>query len=488
MITLGEIPLLVPTAELQEFVDRALPLEESSLYGSLPVNTDTRSQSARHAVGLPVYNWPDCPPPRLNCLYWPSGASRWARGWFLCTGEAKDKIVALAHPASGTTAIELAFGDEGQNVQYTSLYLLPPRPLSGIEPGTSQTDAQKKEALWLLPLVDVRYFWQFESSGLLELTTSTTWSTLFSTLGTALGVTITADTVDSDYLNPDPCEFTRRYVPVPVLLDAAAASVGQRIVRDPEDGTVTSQLVSSAETVLAANYLITQTTLAAGGDYSDSLGDFPESIRLNCRRWSQYAVYCDGEVYTTTAAASATADPPTSTVSGKEKIFHSTLYAEYPAGTAPNSGSAPTNSAAIAALALQVAGDYYGWMGKCFDLTYNGIVDWAPTGFDDVIVWEFGRTARTHVWSLPSGVGVDRQLSQSSSYEVLETIELGKPDSDIALNASGTVSVWRRNSSGTLADSTLNVTATALAGAVSMSVYTTLWWNCGTWLVSCYEA
>jgi len=485
MITFGGISLLIPTPEVEAFINRTLPLEEANLYGPLPSSTGSRHPDNVHSINLPVYNWPTPPPPKLNSLYWPSGASRWARGWFLCNGTAKDSIVSQAHSAGGTTALELAIGDEDTNVQYIDLYLLPPRPVSGIVPGTTQTAAEVAATLWLLPLVDVRYFWQFISSGNLELTSSSTWTTLFSSLGTALGVTISVDSVDADYLQPDWVELTRRYVPVPVLLDAVAASVGQRIICDPEAGTVTSQSVASAKTALQANYDQGLLSLAAGGDLSTSLGDIPASVRVNFRRWSQYSVYCDGEIYTTTSAASATAEPPTSTVSGKERIFHSTLYAEYPYNTAANSGSAPTNSATLAALAAQVAADYYGWLSRLYDVCWNGVVDWTPTGFDDAIIWE---PTRTRVWSLPSGVGVDRQLSQSSTYEVFDQIMLGKPDADIAAAATGTVSVWDRPASGTLADTTFNVQATALAGAVTSGLYVSLFWNCGRWLVSCYES
>lgn len=489
MITFGDIPLLVPTPELEAWVNAHLPLEEANLFGPLHSPVDTRHDSNRHSIGIPLYNWPDPPAPKLNSLYWPSGASRWARGWFLCNGTAKDKIVQQAHSAGGTTALTLVLGDNTDGQESNSveplMHLLPPRPLSGIPPLTvaQQTAAETKETLWLLPLVDVRYFWQFISTGNLELTNSSTWPDVFTAIGAVLGVTVTADSEDADYLQPDWIELTRRYNPVPALLDAVAASVGQRITRDPA-GTVLSQSVATAKTQLAANYADAALSLGAGSDYSTSLGDIPEKIRVNFRRWSQYNVYCDGEVYTTTSLASATSDPPTSTVTGKERIFHSTLYAEYPYNTAANSAGDPTNKATLDALAAQMAGDYYGWISKQFDICFNGIADLYMTGFDDAIIWE---PHRTRVWSLPSGVGVDRQLSQGAEYEVFDQIMLGKPDADIAAAATGTVSVWDRTAAGTLADTTFNVQATALAGAVVSGLYVSLFWNCGRWLVSCYE-
>lgn len=494
MITFGDIPLLVPDpeGELAEVVNRLLPLEELAVFGSRPLAElstlpQSRYQSQRHSVGLPIYNWPDPPTPRLNSLYWPSGASRWARGWFICTGEAKELIAAQAHSSGGTAALTLKLGDDSGQVTpiSTSMFLLPPRPISGIKPGVTQTAAEKKEAVWLLPLVDARYFWQFISSGLLEPAKTDSWATLFSTLGTALGVTITADTADSDYLNPDPVEFTRRYCPLPLLIDAAAASVGQRITRGL-DGTVKSVSVATAKTQLTTTLAEPLLSLAAGSTFDNSLGDLPENIRVNFRRYSQYAVYCGGEVYTKTAAASAVSEPPTSTVSGKDKIILSSLFAEYPAATAPNSGSTPTNGTDLTALANQIAADWYGWASRIFDVAWNGFPSWEMTGFEDAVIWDYCE-ARTRVWSLPTSVGVSQQLSQDGDYEVLETLELGKPDADIASGASGTVSVWRRNSSGTLADSTLNVTAKALGGPVTASIYVTLFWNCGEWLVSCYE-
>lgn len=479
--------MLVPTPEFETWVNARLPLEEANLYGPLHSPVDTRHDSNKHSIGIPLYNWPDPPAPKLNSLYWPTGASRWARGWFICNGTAKDAIVQQAHSPGGTAALTLIIGETNDgrlgNHISAAVYVLPPRPLSGIPPGTTTVGEEAKAVLWIIPVVDVRYFWQFVSSGDLELTNSSTWPDVFTALGTALGVTIATDTADADYLQPDWVELTRRYVPVPILLDAAAASVGQRITRST-DGTVQSQSVSHAETNLAANYADTSLSLAAGSDYSDSLGDIPEKIRVNFRRWSQYNVYCDGEVYTTTSLASATADPPTSTVTGAEKIFHSTLYAEYPYNTAANSAGDPTNKTTLDALAAQISADYYGWLSKTFDIAYNGVADLYQTGFNDAIIWE---QARTRVWSLPSGVGVDRQLSQDAEYEVFDQIMLGKPDADIAKDATGDVSVWDRAAAGTLADTTYNVKATAIAGDVTSGLYVSLFWNCGRWLVSCYE-
>lgn len=61
---------------------------------------------------------------------------------------------------------------------------------------------------------------------------------------------------------------------------------------------------------------------------------------------------------------------------------------------------------------------------------------------------------------------------------------VGKPDSDISKGSSGTVSAWMRNAStGTWEDSTYNVTATALFADVVSGLYTSLFWNCGVWIV-----
>lgn len=64
----------------------------------------------------------------------------------------------------------------------------------------------------------------------------------------------------------------------------------------------------------------------------------------------------------------------------------------------------------------------------------------------------------------------------------------GKADADIAQGSTGTVSVWTRNAStGTYEDSTYNVTAFAIGGAITSALFCSLRFDCGQWSAACLE-
>jgi hypothetical protein len=117
----------------------------------------------------------------------------------------------------------------------------------------------------LLTLVDERFYWWFKSAEIEVTGGTTTWAELYAAIGTALGITITADEVPAAYLKP-PTALTSRHDALPVLLDAVASSVGQRVVRRL-DGSVLALNSTSSRQVVNAN-LIACTPKASGGTYA----------------------------------------------------------------------------------------------------------------------------------------------------------------------------------------------------------------------------
>src|SRR4030065_1747242 len=97
-LTYGDVPLLFDFLQAaQDFLDRYQRIEDLV---SIPEETSRNSWQTnpvgeRQRVGLPRYNWPEPPPLRLNQIYWPTGATRWAYGIFLITTEQKEAIEAL---------------------------------------------------------------------------------------------------------------------------------------------------------------------------------------------------------------------------------------------------------------------------------------------------------------------------------------------------------------------------------------------------------
>ncbi len=496
MLTYAGVPLCLPDADSElaswMYLNQDLADLKQFSYPTLPALSPRRGLLAwggdRKGVGQSFANYSPPPPPRLNSLYWPMGATRWARGWFIATEENKDKIVEQAHAESANAPLPLRWGDpDDKTVLTTSMYLLPPRAISH-----AKVKHEASESLWLLPLVDARYWWQFRDTDDLEIGDEEgqieTWAELFEELSDRLNVTVSLPTaVPAVYLKPDHYEFTRRFENAAVMLDAAALSVGKRIVRWL-DGTVRAESYNNATTAVFSNdnlrsRIIAGTRIDVGGEVI--AGDAPEKVLVTFRKWRHYRLLQKGQVYTVEE------DPPEgigSTPTGTRKVFHSTLMADYSSDSSP-----PGNSSDLDALAEQIAADYYGWLTYKYDITYVGAQPWKPTGFDDSVIWDFGRPhgverlAQTRVQSVNSDFGFDLQLSQDPDKSLLESPVLGKiSGSSIAKDAYGTVKVWDGRSP-TRAESEIEIEA--FASAVELSDNSKLvacnWvnddWEVGPW-------
>lgn len=493
MLTYAGYPLLLPDpdSELSRWLRLNQDVADLVEFGADPLGCVSPRRGLlswggdRKGIGQAVANYAAPPPPRLNSLYWPTGATRWARGYFLATETQKNKIVEQAHSSTANAPLKLVWGDKDDKTPLeASLYLLPPRPVSAV--GRNYDSA---EALWILPLVDHRYWWQFKITDDLEIDDETSWADLFETLGTALGIAVSLPTaVNSAYLSPDPYEFTRRFENAAMMLDAAALSVGKRIVRRI-DGTVRAESVDDADSVLVANrkknYRIVagRNGRASARNSDREKGYRPAKVLVTFRKWRHYRLLQKGQVYTVEKDPSDTS----AVVTGTQKVFHSTLVADYSSDTSP-----PANTSDMDALADKIASDYYSWFQRRYDATYNGAQPWIPTGYCDSIVWDFGRPqdgerlAQTRVQSMPVDFGFDLQLSQDPAKTLLESPVLGKIDASISKDARGTVHVYQgRSASRTDSGIEIEACASAMALTDTDKMVAASWvdddWEVGPW-------
>jgi hypothetical protein len=400
MLTLGGKPLLFDDGDqIQKFLDRYQPL--AGLRNMCAPVTRANSRMAAIGdthVGLPFANYPAPPPLALNQLYWPTGASRWAIGYFLMAKEDLDEL------GTSSSSFALEMNDVDDDAFSITLYILESRPIS----------AGDEDQLVLLTLVDERYWWQFKSIG--DVSEPASWSAAFASIGL-----VTAPTVSADYLIPDATEIARRYENAAVLLDAMAASVGQRVVRK-FDGT--TEVVTAATSTTRLTSQIDAADKIAGGMVTRY--PVPAQVRVVFPKIANGCLK-DGEVYTKTANAPSSL----TTVASMTKIIHSTAYADV-----STDGSTIDNQSALDTLAAKIGADYYAWLGKMFDVSYAGLYQWEPTGFDDHLLFDFGQASgisikqimsdaaaiedflepigrqTTRVQSLPVNFGSEQQLSQ----------------------------------------------------------------------------
>src|SRR5574343_1405287 len=214
VLEFGGVPLLFDhDRQAQRFLDRYLPVQDLVNPADNPAHNDWQGNTyGQGRAGLPRPNYPPAPPPRVNTLYWPTGAVRWARGWFLADQAAVDALTDFNEPDSAwadgyavAKTLRASTPDLADSstpyVLEAEMYLL--RPLR-----ITATGDETFGDLWLLPLVDQRYWWRFRRTG--DLTNYLdSWDLLVTGLGNELGVGITCSEVNSAYMIPDRIELAR---------------------------------------------------------------------------------------------------------------------------------------------------------------------------------------------------------------------------------------------------------------------------------------
>ncbi len=372
MISYAGVPLCVPDAATLAAVEGAIDpptLNDWSLR-AWPGRGQDRISFPGHQPDVPL---------RVNTLHWPVGASRWAVFRGLVDDEMLSQIGAHVYGASSGYQAATLLMDEGAEgrVGYaleTSMYMLPPRPV---------WQAGAPSGLWLITLVDDRWFW-WQRSGVVSVTGgTTTWATLYAAVATLLGITITVEAVPAAYQYPSE-DIASQYEALPTLLDAIALSVGQRIVRGL-DGSVRAAYPVAERTILTGD-LAADHPRMSGGLYrlavpppDDVPAQVPASVTMTFPRRAVSGA-ATGDLY---AVATTLTSLALTEAAGKpghpgNHYAHSSLPAQGASGT-------PTNLADLTALAARWATDWYRWRLGWIDVAYAGIVPWALEGFHDVV-------------------------------------------------------------------------------------------------------
>jgi hypothetical protein len=363
MLTYGDVELITPTPEHEEWVAYALGPEADAAW---PGYEGRR--------GVPLRDPTDRA--ALGTLSWPRSASLWAVGQYLVDSDRLALIRQAAFRRGGYRALPLALGD-GDNTVTTSLWMLPARPLAAM-PG--------QPGLHLLTLVDDRYFWRRRAASVAAAGGSTTWEALVASLGAALGVAVALDPVPAAYLLPDP-SLAAVYGDLPALLDRVATAVGMRVVRTL-DGAVKVQSYASALAQTRAN-LRRGLPAQAGGEYALLPGQPELSAALPASVTVVYPAGGDGApaaleaAYTVLLSDLGLAEVGASRGGPGTAVLRSSALAHY-AG-----GGAPANDAELAALARQMATDWYRWRTARGAWAFAGVAPWVPEALGESVVWEY---------------------------------------------------------------------------------------------------
>lgn len=388
--------------ELADWLRKYLPVAVADLFVRPPAHRELAlSVADGRVLSVPTPNWPPQPEVRFNRLYWPTGATRWAHCFLLATTEIKNKIIGYERPDDETVnpgVLTIApngwtgkpgetgqlLDDEGVMGLGASMYCLPPRRVV-VEylTSTDRTGAGTSDGLWIIPLVDHRYFWQF--GHVPSDYAPTSWEMAFTDILNGVGVEEDKideiEAFDTGYGEPELelLEFHN----AAMALDALAFTVGRRIVVDL-DGTVRVQTHDEADTVLEGNrdHQASSFQQIAGGD-DDHIGMLaPESLTLSFPGSEETSTVTSGE-----------------RAIGVDHVIHVAKDGD--------------DDAAYAA-AFSV--DWYAWIQTRYHETYAGAKKWEPCGYDDAIEWCLGSRldgelqAITRVKTLPYNWGMTTLL------------------------------------------------------------------------------
>lgn len=260
--------------------------------------------SAQPTMPLPQPNYPDPPPLKFHQLYWPTGATRFATFLAIVTRSQLLEILKAKNFPQVRSAVrtlepqQLVIGDSdfsgtivpdaesvdalGRRVLSVGMTPLEPQPVAIVDQTVKIDGYNPDDDLWILPLVDARYFYQWATlparipSSLLDAdatvpeTTTTikeSWdgwlriirysldsraSTFGPTdenppppdpgivegaplgsSGTVVRIYLDPDPIDTDaWFFPDRAELDRPRHNAAITLDALAHSCGRRVVRD----------------------------------------------------------------------------------------------------------------------------------------------------------------------------------------------------------------------------------------------------------------
>jgi len=430
-LLLEDAPSTSDALDLRTFLDRHFSLEDMRLWSRAQVFNNTRSYRTG-ALALP--NYPAEPRFKLNTLYWPTGATRWAYIHCLATDVIRNAITeALSGSAEPRT---LSIGDGIERQMDVEMYMLTPKPITSMDLPEDSTS----ENLWLLTFVDERWFWQFKTIGDLDLGEDASWQDLISAVSGKIGSsTVGASAVDASYQSPNLCLLAKEEANVAAVIDAIAGSIGRRFVRKtwgaqelmPFDASESSNNgeteVSDAKGLLAGNRESTW-YLTAGEKLYDASGNndvsevslipshvsvvFPEEVPSN--PGSAYVVTKDASDYLDSLLVGATSD---FTVT-----FRSTAVADN-----TEDGTTIDNQQDLDDLADVIARDFYQSVSERYDYSFAGIMKWELTAYDDAVEWSVGRRGttgllecQTRVRSIPYNLTQEELYHSSGDYEICD--------------------------------------------------------------------
>ncbi len=412
-----------PEADLIEEIDRKIPFRHLADFAA--VNNWPNRFTDALAISWPLGPMPG-PQVQIGDWYYPTCATRWGVFRYVATSSMTKAMLEATRGVDPKPlimrAVPLGAGEK-HTLGYTltsSMYMLPPRPLA--------EHGDKFDGLYLITLVDERYYWQYAPVRL-DFESDTTWVDLIDQLSVALNISINYSDITPSMGDPEvDSHLWNRMGNAAILLDAVAFNLGRTVVRNM-DGTYELQTAMDGAEHIATNRGNPLTTVRfAGGEIFNSgiltlrAGDLTKAknsvIPANLSVTFPKYVLQDVPHYFNTrygldprpschfeddiAEVYDIAVPPQSGgplvsgltgISGYSHVINSTAKAVYDTESDAQSGT-PLNNSGLYSIAQAVAQDFYETQtAPSLDEVYPGTLNWQPECNHD-IVWTYSVNTR----------------------------------------------------------------------------------------------
>jgi hypothetical protein len=222
---------------------------------------------------------------------------------------------------------------------------------------------------------------------------ATGWLPVLNALGEALGIAdLEIDEISSAYLSP-PVDLMSRYDYLPIILDAAAYSVGKRVAV-LLDGSVSITGPATAMsfwqlgvTTFGLKKIKGGTMLLDGSKpANDVVAAIPSFVAVSFPITRNSFPGCSP--YLSPVAVSSLTVPNLSAVQTSSLI--DTRYFQCTAAAGYNTSGTLDNQAELDALAAQLASDWVSWQLAPLDVQFQGTIPWPIEGMHDVIWSDHG--------------------------------------------------------------------------------------------------
>jgi len=395
-ITFANVPAVLDyDRAVERFVSQRWPASRwpfSQARNDIP--TSANAFQGHETLGRFRLPYPDVPPPRINEVVIPTGASRYGRGLFLFGREEMEQIAATVFGFSGSLSSlpgEWGTGDSAAElrIEYGEVFAWQMRALPPM-----LIDATGDSQLWLLPLVDFR-FRLSQLSADSVLLQGDTWTDLLSNLFTSGSLSAPSVSVNAAHGVPDRESFSDPGVTVGTAIDATMLSIGYRAIPTSAGQLLFATAQSSASVL---GYLEVQPW--TGGKSPER--SLPNNLKVIGRVAVDHFGQCGQSVEIDTTIGSGSGN-------GSDVTIHSPWFREsfrirQSDDAVPQVDS--TSQAALVAMAARVAADVNLWGAVQYEYSLPGVQTWELNGFDDYLSIRVGGvdnldSVSVHVRSLP---------------------------------------------------------------------------------------